>query len=721
MVVVSASVAGGGKGRDVKRAKVLAAKKQQMESRIQEQVESWFTKFDADGNNALNKEELRALLTHLHPEKPADDAALDNLMTMAGGATSVMPLGSTQITKDACMKTIQKYNSYLKDKIQLDSLFNQFDKDGSGTLESSELLNVLKAFAPNEVMPTDADVKFVLSNCDTDGDGSINRSELLPMLAEWKEIALDKELLSLQEQKKQRASGDFPKVTRTPRKLTLRQTLYATFEDPSFSPVAKIVSIVMMMVILVSTLAFIAESETLDSGSLSTVADDANAAFLVTEYVCVIIFTIDYVVRLSSCPKVKAFLLNIMNAIDLAAILPFWIFLLPLGMDGGSFAFVRVIRLIRVFRVFKLGRYSVGLQMFAGAMSSSLQPLGILVFVMSINMIIVSSIVHLFEVADTDEKPYPDYCFCTITNTFWWAVVTMTTVGYGDCYPITSGGKTVAVITMLSGVLILALPITVIGSNFAKMVEMFEEDNAAYTLTDGDGDGLVDEFELREFIVRKKKEGALQKNVDTKVTTLMAKYDPMGNGTLSKSEFTQLQHDIINPSASDPFADIHEMSEKVAANAEAFQEIYANIETRLGGVEQMLAGLGEQMGLPPTVGDGLNPNSPFYLRRKKDEGSTPGAGTATDGSEPGPSVPPSPPRPPPLDAGPAALPLPACTLGCTLGPRAALQSESSRRGRAVAPRAGLQPLGAGSGVWPPHCVAPLPPKLPAGSSSTNGG
>ena len=104
MVVVSASVAGGGKGRDVKRAKVLAAKKQQMESRIQEQVESWFTKFDADGNNALNKEELRALLTHLHPEKPADDAALDNLMTMAGGATSVMPLGSTQITKDACMK-----------------------------------------------------------------------------------------------------------------------------------------------------------------------------------------------------------------------------------------------------------------------------------------------------------------------------------------------------------------------------------------------------------------------------------------------------------------------------------------------------------------------------------------------------------------------------------------------------------------------------------------
>ena len=77
-------------------------------------------------------------------------------------------------------------------------------------------------------------------------------------------------------------------------------------------------------------------------------------------------------------------------------------------------------------------------------------------------------------------------------------MVTMTTVGYGDCYPLSDGGKVFAVIAMLSGVLILALPITVIGSNFAKMVEMFEEDAAAYAMTDEDGDGMVDEMELRE-------------------------------------------------------------------------------------------------------------------------------------------------------------------------------------------------------------------------------
>ena len=504
------------------------------------------------------------------------------------------------------------------------------------------------------------------------------------------------------------------------------------------------VSIVMMMVILVSTLTFIAESETLEWGALVKVADDANEAFLVIEYVCVIIFTIDYFVRLSTCPKIKAFLLNLMNTIDLAAILPFWIFLLPLGINGGNFAFVRVIRLIRVFRVFKLGRYSVGLQMFAGAMSNSLQPLGILVFVMSINMIIVSAIVHLFEVASNEEKPYPDYCFATIPNAFWWAVVTMTTVGYGDCYPITSGGKTVAVITMLSGVLILALPITVIGSNFAKMVEMFEEDNAAYTLTDNDGDGLVDEFELREFIVKKRKEGVLLKNVDVRPATLMAKYDPQGNGTLSKQEFSALQRDIIDHSSSDPFAALHETSEKLVENAANFEHVHRTIDSRLGAVESLLQGIGKQMGMPAAAIDALSqpPKSPH--KRGSPGGASPGGAgatatdaTATDGSEPGPSLAPSPPSPAlRYDSLPGGLHLPpACALDAAALRRATSGRAGSSRpprpfalsaARPVAPRAGaahLLPIGAASGALPPP-PRPLPPTLDQRpdrqSSSTNG-
>jgi hypothetical protein len=103
MVVVSASV-GRGSMRDAKRAKALQLKKQQMEVRIQEQIEAWFLKFDVDGNNALEKDELRNLLTHLHPDKPADDAALENLMQMAGGASSIIPHGQQSISKEQCMK-----------------------------------------------------------------------------------------------------------------------------------------------------------------------------------------------------------------------------------------------------------------------------------------------------------------------------------------------------------------------------------------------------------------------------------------------------------------------------------------------------------------------------------------------------------------------------------------------------------------------------------------
>ena len=439
-----------------------------------------------------------------------------------------------------------------------------------------------------------------------------------------------------------------------------------------------------------------------------------------------------------------------MNLIDLAAVLPFWMILLvnaanPNSNASGSFGFVRVIRLIRVFRVFKFGRYSIGLQMFAGALKGSVQPMGILVFVMSINMIILSSIVHIVELAIPDEDQDEKHlrCFGTIARTFWWSMVTMTTVGYGDCTPLSQLGKVFAVVAMLSGVLILALPITVIGSNFAKMVDMFEEDNAAYTLTDGDGDGLVDEFELREFIVRKKKEGAFLKNVDTNVIALMAKYDPQGNGTLSKQEFIALQRDCINPSASDPFADIHEMSEKVAANAENFQDIHHMIEARLGAVEFLLAGLGKQVGMPTAATDGLNPRSPHVRRRESPGVSTtvapPGAGaatatatdgTATDGSQPGPSLAPSPPPPAHLYD---PLPVPGfVSLPPTLDPAAPRgetsgSADSSRphppftlsAARPVAPRAGvvqLQPIGASSGALPPP-PRPLPPKLPVEGSS----
>ena len=102
--------------------------------------------------------------------------------------------------------------------------------------------------------------------------------------------------------------------------------------------------------------------------------------------------------RVQVCP----FVFGAMNLIDLAAILPFWITLImsAAGIQGDvGLGFLRVIRLVRVFRIFKFGRYSMGVQMFAGAITNSLQPLGILAFMFAIAMIILGSIMNIFESA----------------------------------------------------------------------------------------------------------------------------------------------------------------------------------------------------------------------------------------------------------------------------------------------------------------------------------
>jgi len=381
-----------------------------------------------------------------------------------------------------------------------------------------------------------------------------------------------------------------------------KKAIYQTFDDPGYNKAAKFISIGMMLIIMVSTLAFILETELLIGGAFFDIREDAATVFEQIEFVCVILFTIDYAVRILTCPKLCRFFWNYMNLIDLAAVLPFWMILLvnaanPNSNASGSFGFVRVIRLIRVFRVFKFGRYSIGLQMFAGALKGSVQPMGILVFVMSINMIILSSIVHIVELAIPDEDQDEKHlrCFGTIARTFWWSMVTMTTVGYGDCTPLSQLGKVFAVVAMLSGVLILALPITVIGSNFAKMVEMFEDDAAMYSMTDMDGDGLVDEMELREFLTKKRKEGVLRKDIDVKVSTLMEKYDPQGNGTLTMPEFLELQREVIDQTVLDPAQEVHDMHTKVTQQERQLLTMEKMVNRRMTAIEDFLGKMGKHM------------------------------------------------------------------------------------------------------------------------------
>uniref|UniRef100_UPI00358FCFA3 potassium voltage-gated channel subfamily A member 2-like n=1 Tax=Myxine glutinosa TaxID=7769 RepID=UPI00358FCFA3 len=262
-----------------------------------------------------------------------------------------------------------------------------------------------------------------------------------------------------------------------------QRQVWLLFEYPESSSAARGIAIVSVLVILISIIIFCLETlpifrdkSVIDlevhlitiNGTYSPSFEFLTDPLFILETICIIWFSFELIVRFSSSPSKLDFFKNIMNIIDIVAIMPYFITLgTELAQNKGSngqqtmsLAILRIIRLVRVFRIFKLSRHSKGLQILGHTLRASMRELGLLVFFLFIGVILFSSAVFFAEV---DQK---ETLFTSIPESFWWSLVTMTTVGYGDMSPTTVWGKIVGSLCAIAGVLTVSLPVPVIVSNF---------------------------------------------------------------------------------------------------------------------------------------------------------------------------------------------------------------------------------------------------------------
>ncbi|XP_078703571.1 potassium voltage-gated channel subfamily A member 1-like [Branchiostoma floridae x Branchiostoma belcheri] len=272
--------------------------------------------------------------------------------------------------------------------------------------------------------------------------------------------------------------------------------LWLFLEFPKSSLWAKVYAVLCVGFILLSISSLCLETLPSFSERVQDPEVEFTTEFFWIETVCVAWFTLEVVLRFVACPRKKDYFRSVLNVFDVLAIVPYFITVSVVlasdwetsGLYRKASLTLRLMRLVRVLRIFKLSRYSEGLKMMGSTLAGSGSDIGMLLVFMVILVILFASAIYFVEQLQPEDS---ESHFSSIPDAFWWAIVTMVTLGYGDTYPQTGAGKFVGSLCALAGILTISLPVPVIVTQFdrlynQKMEKDWEERGRTDATTDDD-------------------------------------------------------------------------------------------------------------------------------------------------------------------------------------------------------------------------------------------
>jgi len=218
------------------------------------------------------------------------------------------------------------------------------------------------------------------------------------------------------------------------------------------TPIGKIFNMLLLMVILASIVLVMLESVASFDAKYHTFLN-------ISEWIITILFTIEYIGRIIAVKKPLKYIFSFYGIIDLLSTIPKYLSLIFIGSH--SLVALRALRLMRVFRILKLARYIGETTNFVRALKVSRAKIAVFISFVFILCIILGTVMYLIESGE-------DSGFTSIPRSVYWAIVTLTTVGYGDIAPITPLGQFIASIIMIMGYGIIAIPTGIVSSEMTK-------------------------------------------------------------------------------------------------------------------------------------------------------------------------------------------------------------------------------------------------------------